>query len=105
VTDLIERLRDYDPIEQQLRGLPIQQEAADEIERLEDGRICLKFDIDNLQAEIERLTALVNGKRITNDGLATRVNKLEKVLEAAEKMGYHRQSKLLSDAIAEVNDE
>lgn len=37
MSDLVERLRDYDPIEQQLRGLPIQQEAADEIERLREA--------------------------------------------------------------------
>jgi hypothetical protein len=50
MSDLIERLRDFDPIEGALRGLPIQQEAADEIERLQAR-------VEKLEAALEEIAA------------------------------------------------
>jgi len=69
MSDLIERLRDFDPIEGALRGLPIQQEAADEIERL--------------TAECHKYHVNINGMQTTLDDQAERIANLEDAINDA----------------------
>ena len=76
MSDLIERLRDFDPIEGQLRGMPIQQEAADRIEQLE--------------ADCEMKDKRIDWTVADNVKKAIRIERLEATLQHFYDYGYDR---------------
>lgn len=91
MSDLVERLCEYgaNPGTPPEGAYELALKAADEIERLQDQAKGDGYVIDRQQAEIDRLTAAVEGLRQNRDLAYEKEKRLRAALEGAYKEGYY----------------